>query len=324
MRICASSSSPSCRRLASSRSIEAESGERAWAVLREANPDVVVLDWMMEGMSGLDLVKMIRTDAQTPNPFVPVIMLTGHTHIDRVRQARDAGINEFIAKPVSVKTMMSRLDVGDRKSPPLRPHQELFRSLPPPAGQQRISRTRAPRRESRPGGGIRESKHGPPTADRTLHAAQYAEGEGRRHYRAASTWPRSTAPKPRWMSLKSEFADWAQDDVRRLVAARDAFAANPDAATRAGLLRAAHDMKGQAATFNYPLIARVAGSLSHLIHDLPAQRRAVAGTGGCACQRHPCHLSRQGDGHVQQAWRWRCPKNWKPVWPRHWAAGAPN
>ena len=36
-------------------------------------------------------------------------MLTGHTHIDHVRQARDAGINEFIAKPVSVKTMMTRL-----------------------------------------------------------------------------------------------------------------------------------------------------------------------------------------------------------------------
>jgi chemotaxis protein histidine kinase CheA len=70
-------------------------------------------------------------------------------------------------------------------------------------------------------------------------------------------------------ALKSEFAGWAQDDVRRLVAARDAFAANPDSSSRAGLLRAAHDMKGQAATFNYPLIARVAGSLSHLIHDLP-------------------------------------------------------
>jgi DNA-binding response OmpR family regulator len=36
-------------------------------------------------------------------------MLTGHTSLDHVRQARDAGINEFIAKPVSVKTLMSRL-----------------------------------------------------------------------------------------------------------------------------------------------------------------------------------------------------------------------
>src|SRR5580693_10563340 len=88
---------------------EADSGERAWVVLRESNPDVVVLDWMMEGMSGLDLVQMMRTNPQTPNPFVPVIMLTGHTSLDRVRQARDAGVNEFIAKPVSVKTMMQRL-----------------------------------------------------------------------------------------------------------------------------------------------------------------------------------------------------------------------
>jgi CheY-like chemotaxis protein len=88
---------------------EAESGDRAWALLRETNPDVVVLDWVMEGMSGLDLIQMIRTNPQAPNPFVPVIMLTGHTSLDHVRQARDAGVNEFIAKPVSVKTMMSRL-----------------------------------------------------------------------------------------------------------------------------------------------------------------------------------------------------------------------
>jgi CheY-like chemotaxis protein len=88
---------------------EADSGQRAWTILCEANPDVIVLDWVMDGMSGLELTQMIRTNPATPNPFVPVIMLTGHTSIDHVRQARDGGINEFIAKPVSVKTMMSRL-----------------------------------------------------------------------------------------------------------------------------------------------------------------------------------------------------------------------
>lgn len=88
---------------------EADSGDRAWALLREANPDMVVLDWMMEGMSGIELVNMIRSNPACPNPFVPVIMLTGHTSAEHVREARDAGINEFIAKPVSVKTMMSRM-----------------------------------------------------------------------------------------------------------------------------------------------------------------------------------------------------------------------
>jgi hypothetical protein len=73
-------------------------------------------------------------------------------------------------------------------------------------------------------------------------------------------------------TLKSEFASWAADDVKRLEAARAIFAKTPDAASRARLLRAAHDMKGQAATFNYPLIARVAGSLSKLIGELPEDK----------------------------------------------------
>ena len=88
---------------------EADSGERAWASMRENNPDICVLDWMMEGMSGIDLVQKIRSDPGSPNPFVPVIMLTGYTSLEQVRQARDAGANEFIAKPVSVKTLMQRL-----------------------------------------------------------------------------------------------------------------------------------------------------------------------------------------------------------------------
>ncbi len=88
---------------------EADSGDRAWTILRESNPDLIVLDWVMEGMSGIEMVNMIRANPASPNPFVPVIMLTGYTSAEHVREARDAGINEFIAKPVSVKTMMQRL-----------------------------------------------------------------------------------------------------------------------------------------------------------------------------------------------------------------------
>lgn len=88
---------------------EAESAERAWDLLRKINPDLIVLDWVMNGMSGLGLVQLIRTDQQSPNPFMPVIMLTGHTSLERVQQARDAGVNEVVAKPVSPKTIVSRL-----------------------------------------------------------------------------------------------------------------------------------------------------------------------------------------------------------------------
>jgi hypothetical protein len=72
--------------------------------------------------------------------------------------------------------------------------------------------------------------------------------------------------------LKAEFADMMAADVQKLAEARQAFAATPDAAGRAGLLRAAHDIKGQAPTFNFPLAGRVAASLSRLMAELPAKR----------------------------------------------------
>jgi chemotaxis protein histidine kinase CheA len=78
-------------------------------------------------------------------------------------------------------------------------------------------------------------------------------------------------------SLKSEFADWIASDVKTLIDARTRYAKTPDDAARGALMRAAHDIKGQAATFNFPLIARVAGSLSRLIGDLPASQTLPIG-----------------------------------------------
>ena len=70
-------------------------------------------------------------------------------------------------------------------------------------------------------------------------------------------------------TLKDEFAGWMEGDVKLLIAARTRYAQKPDAGTRSGLLRAAHDIMGQAPTFQYPMIARVAASLWRLIGKLP-------------------------------------------------------
>ncbi len=78
-------------------------------------------------------------------------------------------------------------------------------------------------------------------------------------------------------TLKGEFGDMIADDVKSLAAARARYAKSPDAASRAGLMRAAHDIKGNAPTFNYPLIARVAGSLSRLIGETPENQAVPAG-----------------------------------------------
>ena len=88
---------------------ESADAQNAWAIARETNPDVIFVDWMLEGMNGLELVRLIRTSPVSANPFVPIVMLTGYTQLDHVLQARDAGVNEFLAKPVSVKAIFSRL-----------------------------------------------------------------------------------------------------------------------------------------------------------------------------------------------------------------------
>jgi len=89
--------------------LEAASGEEAWKTLLINPCDVVFADWVMEGMTGLELTQKIRTAPETPNAFIPVIIVTGFTSLDKLRIARDGGVNEFLAKPVSPKTILSRL-----------------------------------------------------------------------------------------------------------------------------------------------------------------------------------------------------------------------
>ena len=77
--------------------------------------------------------------------------------------------------------------------------------------------------------------------------------------------------------LKSEFTDWLASDVTRLAECRDKLAKSPNAATRSDLFRAAHDLKGQAATYEYPMIARIASSLTKLIESTDASRDVPLG-----------------------------------------------
>ena len=72
--------------------------------------------------------------------------------------------------------------------------------------------------------------------------------------------------------MKGEFSGMASDAVGALSAAHRAYAAKPDSGSRAALLRAAIDIKGLAATFDFPLMARVAGALSRLLSETPDDR----------------------------------------------------
>ena len=71
--------------------------------------DVVITDLSMEPMDGIDFVRLLRTSPDSPNQFAPVIMVTGHSTLARVREARDAGVSEFLAKPFNARAVIQRL-----------------------------------------------------------------------------------------------------------------------------------------------------------------------------------------------------------------------
>ena len=81
----------------------------AFLEMQQWMPDIIITDWKMDPLDGLDFVRLIRKGQDSPNPYVPVILLTGHTELERVTEARDAGVTEILAKPISIEAMHSRI-----------------------------------------------------------------------------------------------------------------------------------------------------------------------------------------------------------------------
>lgn len=88
---------------------EACNGEEAWEMALVRKPDIVITCWEMAPTNGLDLTRRLRSHPDTPNPFMPVIMMTSHAEFGRVVEARDAGISEYVIKPLSAKSLFGRI-----------------------------------------------------------------------------------------------------------------------------------------------------------------------------------------------------------------------
>lgn len=89
--------------------IGAQNGEIGFKRVCEYNPDIVIADWMMKPMDGISFTRLIRNDPATPNPYVPVILMTGFSEKRRVLQARDAGVTEFLVKPFNARDLYKRI-----------------------------------------------------------------------------------------------------------------------------------------------------------------------------------------------------------------------
>lgn len=87
----------------------ADNGARGYAIFNETAPDIIITDGSMEPMDGYALTDLIRNDEDSANPYVPIIMLSGHLDDERISRARSSGVSEYLAKPVSADTLYKRL-----------------------------------------------------------------------------------------------------------------------------------------------------------------------------------------------------------------------
>jgi two-component system, chemotaxis family, chemotaxis protein CheY len=86
---------------------EATDGGMALQMFKDKNYGMVVSDWNMEPMSGLDLLKNIRTGAANSN--VPFIMITAESKTENVIAAKQAGVNNYIVKPFNAETLKAKI-----------------------------------------------------------------------------------------------------------------------------------------------------------------------------------------------------------------------
>lgn len=96
--------------------IRASSAEEAETAIRSALPDLVILDWMLPGQSGVALAKKLRQNERTRE--LPIILLTARVHEEDKVQGLEAGADDYVTKPFSPKELVARVRAVLRRRAP--------------------------------------------------------------------------------------------------------------------------------------------------------------------------------------------------------------
>jgi CheY-like chemotaxis protein len=89
---------------------EARDGAEGLDMLKQYPADIALVDFNMDPIDGVEFTHLLRNAPDSSNPYLPVVMITGHSERSRVTQARDAGVNEFVVKPLTARALLGRLD----------------------------------------------------------------------------------------------------------------------------------------------------------------------------------------------------------------------
>ena len=120
------------------KALRAASAEEGWAAIRQELPDLVLLDWMLPGESGVALAKRLRADPRTRD--LPVIVLTARVAEQDKVQGLEAGADDYVAKPFSPRELLARINaVLRRRSPHLAEEAIVIGGLSLNPATQRVS-----------------------------------------------------------------------------------------------------------------------------------------------------------------------------------------
>ncbi|MBI4083500.1 MAG: response regulator [Candidatus Lambdaproteobacteria bacterium] len=90
--------------------VEADDGTKALRVIEQQRVDFVITDWNMPQMSGLDLLKAIRSHEDASKQKTPVLMVTAESLQENIVAAAQAGVNNYIIKPFDAKTLSDKIN----------------------------------------------------------------------------------------------------------------------------------------------------------------------------------------------------------------------
>jgi two-component system chemotaxis response regulator CheY len=86
---------------------EATNGDTAYHMLQKTPPDLIISDWNMVPVTGLDLLKKVRSDAKLKH--IPFIMVTAESKTENVIAAKQAGVSNYIVKPFNAETLRAKI-----------------------------------------------------------------------------------------------------------------------------------------------------------------------------------------------------------------------
>lgn len=97
---------------------EAHHGGEALGIMRSWAPDIVITEWLLQPMSGVEFLKSVRAEKNNNIRFTPIIMITSETRREKVIFARNCGVTEYVAKPFNAKSLILRIrEVIERPRP---------------------------------------------------------------------------------------------------------------------------------------------------------------------------------------------------------------